>query len=300
MTHHHEWSIPPSRSPCTRFRTRQCEQIQRQTTETRRGAPRHTAELRVNHLANEHQVDYVLLVNDASPPSIGEIIVVWLDLDLAPEEADSLRAFLNPIEERRVAGIISPRDRRRAAVRLVRRRQVIADMLDLHPRDVVLGAGENGRPCVVSPENAHLEFSASQCGDLSLLAISSDLRIGVDVESHDDLMDYARLLTWITTPDVVERVSQLSDTEQREATLRLWTRKEAYLKATGQGIGSDLADVQLPLDSAPGWQEYQAGPGATRWLLHDLPGPRPELIATVVVNSHFHGEPPPGIRVLHR
>ncbi len=245
-------------------------------------------------------MDYFLLVNVTLPPSNGEIIVVWHDLDVAAEEADALKEFLNPAEEQRVTRIIPVRDRRRAAVRLVRRRQAIADVLDLHPRDVVIGTGIDGRPRVISPGNTQLEFSASQCDDLSLLAITRDRRIGVDVESHIGLSDYARLLAWITTPDEAQEVGHLRGAEQRATALRLWTRKEAYLKATGQGLGSGLANVQLPLDRVPGWREFRAASGAARWLIHDLSSPRPELTATVVVSCSVHCGAEPEIRVLHR
>ncbi|NUS30319.1 MAG: 4'-phosphopantetheinyl transferase superfamily protein, partial [Streptomyces sp.] len=117
--------------------------------------------------------------------------------------------------------------------------------------------GPHGRPALAGPTGDRVHFSVSRTGGLALLGLASQ-PLGVDVERVPD-------------PQLAEEASRsLHPSERRQLTgtppagraaafARCWTRKEAYLKATGEGVSSAvLRDVHVGAGFAPaqppGWR----------------------------------------------
>ncbi|WP_336143070.1 MULTISPECIES: 4'-phosphopantetheinyl transferase family protein [unclassified Marinobacter] len=124
-------------------------------------------------------------------------------------------------------------------------REVISQIYGIKPSEVSIQIQESGRPRIEYPGG--LGVSISHSGPFVALALSSDGECGVDIESsealpaclpiHDRFFSTQEKL-WL------EEAGNRLDKGQRF--LRLWTRKEAYLKATGQG----LAGLSSQLDFA--------------------------------------------------
>ena len=81
-----------------------------------------------------------------------------------------------------------------------------------------------------------LDLSLTHTGELMAVGLSKDGRIGVDVEPADRRMRFELLQTQMCTPTEAAELAPLPQDEQSEQTLRLWTLKEAYTKALGQGM----------------------------------------------------------------
>jgi 4'-phosphopantetheinyl transferase len=133
-------------------------------------------------------------------------------------------------------------------------REVLALACSQDAAELHLGSGEFGKPMLLDCE-LPIHFNLSHCGPLALLALSRLAPVGVDIELHQPMPEVEALALEHLTPEEWSAYAQQAcsadfDGLQRErAFLRLWTRKEACLKAWGCGL-------QLqPHHVAVGWGE---------------------------------------------
>ena len=135
----------------------------------------------------------------------------------------------------------------RALVRLVLARE-LGDHRSAN--DVELSRTDAGKPIV----SGGVHFSISHSGDLILLAVSRQCDVGVDVERQRDVARVSQLSDrWLTPAERADAARRIAEgASASEAFLRVWTLKEARLKALGVGIAGASTDVSgleaLPLD----------------------------------------------------
>jgi 4'-phosphopantetheinyl transferase len=148
--------------------------------------------------------------------------------------------------------------------------------------------GPQGKPCL-SPAltQHHLEFNLSHSEDLALIAIARGAAVGVDLERIRPLPDAGELAARFFSERENELIQSLSEDLRPAAFLRIWTRKEACLKASGEGIGHSLklANVITPSGdfarriSLPGGSK-----AAAEWVLQEL-NPASGFVAAVATTS---------------
>ena len=210
-----------------------------------------------------------------------DVLVIWLDL-VDHADLDALLATLSSDERARVARLASPELRRRAAVRLARRREVLGELLEVSPSAVELATDASGRLAVQGAYGRHA-VSSSSSGDVGLLAIAAGREIGVDVESVSEVVDSPRFMARVASSREAAALAELADAARPGALARLWTRKEAYLKATGEGIGNGVVHVEVPLEEGLWAAPCEPVRDGATWLLYDLVCPTPDLAAALVV-----------------
>jgi 4'-phosphopantetheinyl transferase len=168
-------------------------------------------------------------------------------------------------------------------------RRVIGSYLNKAPDALTLLEGLNGKPAV---SNATLEFNLSHSGEFALLAISSDARVGVDVERwrHAHAAELITLATRFFSEREREGVcdSTLNDACVVQRFYAVWSRKEAYLKASGVGITGGLDHFSMSHDEPARLLEDQHDADAmSRWTVAALPvgnGYAAALVAEAPVN----------------
>jgi 4'-phosphopantetheinyl transferase len=132
-------------------------------------------------------------------------------------------------------------------------RTLIAHQVGSPPQALRLDEGPHGKPFLREPLS-NLRFSVSHSGDQLLLAFASARDVGVDIERvrpHVDLMGIAQRYF---APAELEALTAASQDARPAAFYSLWTRKEALLKARGQGIAGGLGRAEadfLPLTVRP-------------------------------------------------
>ena len=99
-----------------------------------------------------------------------------------------------------------------------------------------------------------ISFSVSHSGGLALYAVTKRPPIGVDVEYIEPLKDIQLMSREIFSRREAASLPTSPGTEQTTAFYRLWTRKEAYLKACGAGLGTDPTKLEVPDDASAHWQ----------------------------------------------
>ncbi len=181
---------------------------------------------------------------------------VWVvDLtDVAIDEARALEV-LDP-KERQSADARSGAGRRRFVASHFALRTILASILTVDPREVHFGhtcgrcgAHDHGRPWALGAGS--LSFSLSHSGERSIIAVAYGVRIGADIEEARRRVHLDRLARRALSRDEHADWSALPDRGALVAFLGYWTAKEAYLKATGEGISRPLADV--PGVAPQGW-----------------------------------------------
>jgi 4'-phosphopantetheinyl transferase len=190
-------------------------------------------------------------------PPTAEVHVWLVPVAGAPECV----AYLDDEERERAVAIRDDAARRRyvvshGAVRLVlgRLTGTAPDRLRLARRCGHCCATDHGKPCLPGSE---LDFSISHSGGLAAVAVARGRRVGVDVERVRRGTDVLAVARGALSPaELLEIETPATDAERRAAFFRCWTRKEAWLKATGVGLAGELDGV--------------AGPD---WGIHSLPAP---------------------------
>lgn len=172
----------------------------------------------------------------------------WLSLPRFEAYFDEFEARLSADERQRSTRfrVASARHRFVLARTLLRRR--LGDSLNVNPTALVFANGERGKPHMVTPDLARPpHFNLSHSGDVVVLAVSPT-EVGVDVESMREVANAERLARRFFSPAEHKIVHGLKVADRGHAFLRIWTQKEAYLKATGLGVGMPLREVETESD----------------------------------------------------
>jgi 4'-phosphopantetheinyl transferase len=157
-------------------------------------------------------------------------------------------------------------------------RTLLGSYLDCRPEAVHIALSPQGKPCLSAPfSSAQLHFNLSHSRDAILFALRLKEPVGVDVEYMRDSLDFVSLARRFFSEQEHCDISSCAGLEQKKAFYAHWTRKEAYLKATGKGLAGlqETAGEQHELKSA-----------GHCWSVMDLRIPEPSYAGAVA----FAGE----------
>ncbi|MEW5915615.1 MAG: 4'-phosphopantetheinyl transferase superfamily protein [Gemmatimonadota bacterium] len=207
--------------------------------------------------------------------------------ETAEAALDRMRCLLSA-EERAVAEGFESADRRRAYIAAhALLRVVLGHYAGVAPNELVFRYGRRGKPELASPER-DLQFNMSHSRDMVLVAVARGRRVGVDIEHIDEPGDVRRIAARFLSPRDRDAIDQLPADRQRDAFLRCWTRKEAYMKARGDGISRPLDDFDVTVsdDAARARLRTAGNPNESdAWELADVAAPR-GFMAAIAVEGH--------------
>ncbi len=218
----------------------------------------------------------------------GEVHVYVAVLDVPPDPA--LLELLSPDERARAERFLAERDRRRFAVTRASLRRLLGGYLGQPPAGLRFSYGPRGKPSLAG---GGPRFNVTHSGGLALLAFTPGHELGVDVEPLRVIEDAAAIADRYFSPGEASVLRGLREPERSRAFLRGWTRKEAFIKATGDGLSRPLDEFEVPLlpDEPPRLLRLAGDPAAAaRWWLQDL-APASGFAAALAVE-----ERPAGVR----
>jgi 4'-phosphopantetheinyl transferase len=172
--------------------------------------------------------------------SPGCVDVVVCRLDLGPAAVDVLARLLAPDEAERARRLRSETTRRAHVVAHGRLRQLLAAVLDRAPGTVGLTATAGGKPELAGENAERVRFSLAHSGSLMLCALTRDDAVGVDVEEIREDVEVAEIAERFFAAEEARTLLALAPAPRRAAFFACWTRKEAVLKATGDGLARAL------------------------------------------------------------
>lgn len=213
-------------------------------------------------------------------------------LDQPADEVARLFDLLAPVERSRAGMFHHERDRRRFVVVRGILRTLLGECTSTPPDRVVLGVLPGGKPVLAAGAYPHcIHFNLSHCGDVALFAFA-DREVGIDVERLAPSDDMARVATHFFSSTETVRFNQLSGIEQTRFFFRTWVRKEAYLKATGDGFAIEPALLTVA-SSTTGGVSLQNADGTQitdgRYVVHDVDDVD-EHVAAVAITAAYGSE----------
>ena len=215
---------------------------------------------------------------------------VWhAELDREPSTVEVLHALLSPDERERASRFHFARDRDRYVVGRGVLRMLLGDYIGVAPELVRLPDGPQGTPRLAM---SGPRFNVSHSGAVALYAISSTGEVAVDVELFRPEFAREHIAERFFSPTEVATLRSLPEDLQPSAFLTCWTRKEAYIKARGEGLSLpfDRFDVSVhPDEPAALLRSALSEEVPAEWRLTDLSDAASGYLAAVAIRDDGFG-----------
>lgn len=214
-------------------------------------------------------------------------LVVWR-IPLEAPEAE-LAELLSADERARAVRFRPPGAWRRFVVAHGWLRRILGAALDADPASLVFGIGPWGKPTLGGPwAAAGLQFNLSHSHELALLAVTTGPAVGVDLERLRPIPRATQLAErYFAAPERADLAQVAGTAEETVTFFNCWTRKEAFVKAQGQGLAWPLDSFAvscLPEESARLAWCREGSAQAARWQLAELQ-PGGGYVGAVVVEA---------------
>ncbi len=231
----------------------------------------------------------------------------WIDAQIVPElSANDVHVWLahlpsaRPALERATAVLSIDERERIARFRFEALREcstltrgilrwLLGHYLQTAPEQLAFTYGLHGKPALVS---TGLHFNTSHSGDYALFAFTRANDIGVDIEQvRGDLARREEIARRHFAPGENEQLQAVPESERTRAFFQLWTRKEAFVKARGDGLFSGLDRFEVSLGEPRVLSVDGSTAAAGQWQMIGLPEVTDYCVATAVkapaVVPHF-------------
>ncbi len=211
--------------------------------------------------------------------STNALEVLAARIDVSAEELEDLSGNLDSAELQRAHRLPEGTRRQFVATRAILR-TLLGERLEVPAAEVMLRKSENGKLFV----SGGVLFNVAHSKGLAVFAFTHNLEVGVDVELLRPLADLGGVVDLTLAPAEAADLQLIPTRDRAAAFFACWTRKEAYLKASGNGLGSPR---EVAVTLRPGAPErlvsVQGAPDEPgRWELASFE-PRPGYVAAVAV-----------------
>jgi 4'-phosphopantetheinyl transferase len=221
-----------------------------------------------------------------------EVHLFRVDLEAIRAEESRWQKFLSPDESTRATRFRFPADRQRFAASRALLRIILAGYLATDPERLLFSYSKKDKPSL-GPDHAGscITFNISHSAGIALFAFTRRREIGVDVEQVRRDFDVEAIARRFFSAQEREQLENLPNHERFEAFFRCWTRKEAYIKATGDGLSLPLhqfdvsiarGDTDALLSTRPDNSE------AALWSLREIPAGPGYMAALCVRGRSWH------------
>lgn len=212
--------------------------------------------------------------------------LVIADLDVDPEAARTALGLLSQAEQERARRFVFKRDGRRFIVARARLRQLLAQRLKVPPEEVEFTYGAHGKPALPSAYPA-LRFNLSHCQEIAVYAFARGRDVGVDVEAVRRVREADEIAARFFTRRENDAYRALEARDRPLGFFNCWTRKEAFIKALGEGLSYPLHRFEVSLAPGEAARILRLGdvPGEDcGWSLQSF-SPAPGFVAALVAQT---------------
>jgi 4'-phosphopantetheinyl transferase len=227
----------------------------------------------------------VRILPDGVTRLVANEVHVWA-LTGEPEEVAECASLLSPAEMERARRFRFPALFERFVADHARLRLLLATYLEFEPQSLEFVENAQGKPRLDLPD-CRLRFNMSHTRGLTVIAVCLDAEIGIDVEALRSVEDRDDIASLHFSPLESEALRAQPAEERDAAFLRCWTRKEAYIKARGQGLSLPLDKFAVNLDGKNraalvqcDWDNQEP----SRWMLEHLQ-PAPGFIGALAIEQ---------------
>lgn len=214
---------------------------------------------------------------------------VWrADLELDECFQSSFLKFLSPDEKKRASRFRFARDNRNFIVARGILRSLIGKYLKINPAEISFHYSEFGKPCIA--DNHSLQFNISHSQNIALFAFTKKLNVGVDVEFVNPDIEVKDIAAKFFSPNEVMNLLSLPEKEQTLGFFNCWTRKEAFIKAVGEGLSFPLDKFEVSLEPdkpakllATDWEPK----AVSKWSIHSM-SPGTKFVGSLVIEGQVN------------
>jgi 4'-phosphopantetheinyl transferase len=221
----------------------------------------------------------------AIPHLADNALHIWLAL--ADEHGPSLPRYtrhLSPDELRRAGRMRRLKLQERFIISRGLLRALLSRYLECRPELIQFACSLQGKPYLpASVSSGQLQFNLSHSRDAIVFAVRLHEPVGIDVEYMRDNLDFTSLARRFFSNQEYRDISTLAGLEQRTAFYTYWTRKEAYLKATGKGLAGlrEAVAADMPEEKPDTVKKYGLQSADECWSVIDLTIPEPAYAGAV-------------------
>ncbi len=223
------------------------------------------------------------------PPNLAlpnNAVHIWrANLQPSPAHLNTLTTLLSTDERERAQNFKFAQHRDHFIAARGTLRTLLGRYLETPPQNLHFAYNDHGKPTLRDAE--HLHFNLSHSRDLALYAIAHNRRLGIDIEYARRPVNDMQLAERFFSKMEVAALKEVPQAHRAEAFFNCWTRKEAYLKARGEGITVRLDSFAVtlkPNDPAALLQCDRFPAEVNRWTLHAL-CPQPDYIAALCIEG---------------
>jgi 4'-phosphopantetheinyl transferase len=243
---------------------------------------------------------YLISIKDPwlEPPECltltGDEVHVWrARLDQGTSLVNSLFHDLSADERKRQGKFHFQKDRDRFVIARGVLRNILSRYLGIAPCEIGFLYGRYGKPRLRDGGEPQISFNVSHAHELALYVISKGRRLGIDIEYLRDNIAVLEIAEQFFSPLEISALNSLPLHLQTVAFFNCWTRKEAYIKALGEGLSHRLDGfaVSLKPGELVSLLKASASDEVSHWSLMEIP-----VDTAYVASLATEGTPP----VLHQ
>lgn len=175
---------------------------------------------------------------------------VWrILLSQSGEVVRKLEGHLSVDEVQRADRYRSERDRTQYVVAHGALREVLSDYTSQTPRDISFGRTTTGKPFLLDTQGAEcVRFNLSHSGEWAIIALALSTEVGIDIEQIDSDISVEAVAERFFSHSELAALREVPPRQRTFAFFTAWARKEAYVKARGEGISNRLSGFSISID----------------------------------------------------
>ena len=194
---------------------------------------------------------------------------IWLvSLPDNGKVASAYAESLSPEESQRAARFFFDRDRARFTVAHVALRDILARYAGADRASLVIQEADGGKPFLAT--HPAIRFNLSHSGSFAMIAVARERELGVDIECIKEERSSDDIARRFFAPAEVSALMAMPVERRATAFFACWTRKEAYIKARGQGLRIPLDSFEVSLGEPA---ELLKAIDKERWSMFSLEAP---------------------------
>lgn len=173
-----------------------------------------------------------------------------IDLDAPHSAWQDCCSLLDHLERSRAKRFRSHTMRRRWTVARAGLRGILASHCGCSTSNVEFATGEFGKPELSGAAAASgFRFNLSHSGNMAVVAVAPDFDVGIDIELKKPIRDWPGVAARFFAPKENVQLMALEEPRRIDAFFDCWTRKEALIKATGEGLSARLDEFEVSLSA---------------------------------------------------
>ena len=173
-----------------------------------------------------------------------EIHIYRSSLELTADKLIESESLLSPDELQKAYRYKFEKDRDHYIAGRAFLRRILGRYLNQSPDKISFSYSEKGKPYII---DSPVKFNLAHSGGKAVFAFAENAEVGIDIEYMRELPDALQIAKRFFSDEEVNEFMKVSDDEIKPAFFNCWTRKEAFIKAVGDGLSFPLKDFTVTI-----------------------------------------------------